>query len=78
VVRRVRLGDWTCPSGNNVEVFYRPFDDNLAVFEMAWDTPPPLSVVDEHYYITTILPAVDARVREYTEKVGGPTLVILA
>jgi hypothetical protein len=74
---RVRLGNWTCPSGNDVEVFYRMVGDQLASLEMEWDSPPPLTAADETYYLVTIRPAVLMRVREYTEATGR-TLVITA
>jgi hypothetical protein len=64
---RVRLGDWTCPSGNNV-VASIPFGS--AIVEMAWDTPPPLKPADEAYYLTVIQPAVARLVSEYTERTG--------
>ena len=73
--RRVRLGDWTCPSGNNVEVFYRPVGEQLASLEMEWDSPPPLDAGDEAYYLATIRPALLARAREYAETTGR-TLVL--
>ncbi len=67
---RVRLGDWTCPSGNNVEVFFRPVGDGLAVLDMEWDAPPPLTPADDSYYRRVVRPAVTARVAEYTERTG--------
>lgn len=67
---RVRLGDWTCPSGNNVEAYYRPVSDGLAMLELAWDDPPPLAPADETYYLTVIRPAVAQLAQEYTERTG--------
>ena len=72
---RVRIGDWTCPSGNNVVVFYRPVGDGFTVIDMEWDAPPPLEPDDEIYYVETIRLAVIARLREYTETTGR-TLVL--
>jgi hypothetical protein len=74
---RVRLGDWTCPSGNNVEAFYRPLGAGLATLEMEWDEPPPLLASDEVYYAGVIRPELLRRVREYTEQTGC-TVVISA
>jgi hypothetical protein len=72
---RVRLGDWTCPSGNNVEAFYRPLGAGLATLDMEWDDPPPLNTTDEAYYVAVIRPAVTRLVAEYTERTGR-TLVV--
>lgn len=72
---RTRLGDWTCPSGNNVEVFFRPLAGGTATLDMEWDEPPPLLPGDEVYYLGVIRPAVTRLVAEYTEKTGR-TLVI--
>jgi hypothetical protein len=75
-MKRVRLGDWTTPSGNNVVAVYCPASDGRpAAVQMQWDSPPPLSPGDEAYYLATIQPALLARVREYTERVGR-TLVL--
>lgn len=73
---RVRLGDWTCPSGNNVEAFYRTLGEGTATIEMAWDEPPPLAPGDEAYYLTVIQPAVARRAAEYTEQTGHILVVM--
>ena len=72
----MKLGDWTTRSGNNVIAYYVPG----AVFPeptlmLAWDRTPPLSPPDEHDYLTTIRPALLARVREYSETTGSTLLV---
>jgi hypothetical protein len=74
---RERIGDWTTPRGNNVEVFYRPIKEGLGVVDLEWDSPPPLGPNDSAYYQAVILPAVVARLREFTEAIG-PALVVNA
>lgn len=76
-MNRVRLDDWTCPSGNNVIGYYRAVSDDSAIIEMRWDAPPPLSAGDLAYYRSTIQPALFARIREYTERVGSTLVVTL-
>ena len=73
---RVRLGDWTCPSGNNVVAYYRPVGDGQALLDMEWDDAPPLLPDDQRYYLVVIQPALVRLVREYTERIGGATLVV--
>lgn len=78
-MKRVRLGDWTCPSGNNVVVYLRP-DPALAGlehFEMEWDAPPPLTAADLVHYLGVILPAVHRRRAELKEDHVGPDLVVV-
>ena len=77
--QRVRLGDWTCPSGNNVVVYLRRDValEGLEHFEMEWDTPPPLPAADLVHYLTVILPAVHSRRAEWKEERVGPALVVL-
>jgi hypothetical protein len=72
---RIRLGDWTCPSGNNVEAFYRPLGEGLATLDMEWDEPPPLLPGEEAYYLGVIRPAVARLVTEYTERMGSTVVV---
>ena len=75
-MKRVRLGDWTCPSGNNVVVYLRR-DPALERVEMEWDTPPPLPAADLVYYLAVILPAVHRRRAEWKEQPVGAALVVL-
>ncbi len=72
---RVRLGDWTCPSGNNVEAFYRSLGEGLAALDVEWDESPPLLAGDEAYYLGVIQPAIVRLAAEYTERTGR-TLVV--
>lgn len=72
---RHRLGDWTCPSGNNVVAYHRPIGDGLAALDLEWDFPPQLGDTDFEYYVALIRPALVARARDYTETVGA-TLVL--
>ena len=74
---RVRLGDWTCPSGNNVEVFLRPHATGGGHVEFEWDSPPPLTDADAAHYAAVIRPTVLARVREYTERTGSALVIEL-
>jgi hypothetical protein len=75
VTQRVRLGDWTCPSGNGVEVYYRLIGDGFAALELEWDEPPPLQAADEVFYLGVIRPAVMRLVAEYTEQTGRAVVV---
>ena len=75
---RTCLGTWTCPTtGNNVVAYYRTVGDQQAMIDMEWDEPPPLQPGDHVYYLTVIRPALMARVREYTERVGAAVVVDL-
>lgn len=78
-MKRVRLGDWTCPSGNNVVVYLRrdPALAGLEHFDMEWDAPPPLPAADLVHYLTVILPAVHRRRAEMKEEPIVPALVVL-
>ena len=72
---RVRLGDWTCPSGNNVEAFYITLDAKQGALELEWDTPPPLLPADEVFYLGVIRPAIMQLVTHYTERTGRAVVV---
>ncbi len=69
-----RIGSWTCPSGNSVDVDIMPVSEGVATLAFAWDDPPPLSPDDARYYRSTIMPAVIRRVAEFTETPLGRTL----
>ena len=73
---RVRLGDWTCPSGNNVVVYAEIHATDEAVLRMQWDTPPPLRPADEIYYRAVIRPAALALAAEYMERPMRRTLLL--
>jgi hypothetical protein len=75
--RRIKLGSWTCPSGNSVDVFAEK-RGGIEHWSFAWDSPPPLSPADDHHYQTVILPAVHVRYAEYQEKPVGRALVVRA
>lgn len=60
--KRIRLGTWTTPSGNNCVGYYRG-----GALSIEWDTPPPLLADDEIYYRAVIRPAVIRAVAEYLE-----------
>jgi hypothetical protein len=74
---RVRLGSWTCPSGNSVDVFVgEPLADRVARLRFEWETPPPLPPADEIFYRGVILPEVQARFAEFQERPVGRGLVV--
>jgi hypothetical protein len=75
--RRVRLGSWTCPSGNSVAAFYCSSKNAPARLELRWDEPPPLCPDDEHYYLKVVRPGVLELVREYTERIGAVAVIEL-
>jgi hypothetical protein len=75
VAGRVRLGDWTCPSGNNVVAYHRAIGNGLAVLDLEWDCPPPLRDEDFGYYIAVIRPAIVRRAQEYSESVGAALVI---
>ena len=64
-----------CPSGNNVEVFFRSIGDGFGALELEWDDPPPLQAADEAYYVSVIRPAVVRLVAEYTERTGSTVVL---
>jgi hypothetical protein len=70
-----RLGSWTCPSGNSVDVDLVPVSGLMSTLEFRWDQAPPLRPVDEVYYRAVILPDVTRRVAEYKELVGNVLVV---
>jgi hypothetical protein len=74
-VRRHRLGDWTCPSGNNCIAYYVGGQPPTVL--VAWDSPPPFSREDQAYYDAVIQPALVARITEYTEQLGRGLVVKL-
>jgi len=71
----VRLGDWTCPSGNNVEAVYRLLGPGIATVSMGWDFPPPLSAEDEEHYCAVIRPSLMAAIAKLADE-HGTALVI--
>jgi hypothetical protein len=75
--RRTPLGDWTCPSGNNVVAYYRELRPGQAVRDLEWDAPPPLSPADELYYLAVIRPAIVRRAQEYLERPGRAMVATL-
>ena len=68
----VRLGTWTCPSGNGCDVFL-----DGAVVRFEWDQEPPLTAADERDYRARILPAVVRLVQEFLEKPGTALVIQL-
>lgn len=69
---RIRLGDWICPSGNSVDVYYRC---GLGRIELEWDPPPPLRPEDEVFYLAVVQPAIIRLVQEYTERPGRALVI---
>jgi hypothetical protein len=76
VSARVRLGTWTCPSGNSVDVFLGPPSEQPRGIHLEWDSPPPLSPADEIYYVGVIRPAIVQLIREYLELPAGRTALV--
>lgn len=74
--RRVRLGDWTAPSGNNCEAFYVALDEGQGALELRWDSPPPLLPGDEAYYREVVQPAVARLAAEYIGRTGNVLIVM--
>lgn len=73
---RVRLGAWTCRSGNSVDVYLgADRGDGPRPLELEWDSPPPLTAADQLDYGLKILPAVIRRAQEYLET-PGPAVVV--
>jgi hypothetical protein len=69
---RVRLGDWTCPSGNNVVAYIEPGAGRL---DCQWDSPPPLSPDDQAHYDTVVGPAIMECARQHLG-LAGPALTV--
>jgi len=75
--RRHKLGSWTFPSGNHVDVYLEPdAGDGVRQATCEWDSPPPLSVEDEGHYLAVVLPAVAKRTQEYLERPCRRALVL--
>jgi len=77
-VKRARLGTWTTPSGNSVDVFIGPAARSRHLhrhLHFEWDRFP-LTPSDEIYYVTAILPTVTKLAREYLEIVGPAVVVV--
>ena len=74
-MKRHRLGTWSMPSGNSVDVDVIG-EGSLRQIAFFWDRLP-LTIGDEVFYETVILPAVIRRSSEYLELVG-PALVVVA
>jgi hypothetical protein len=72
-----RIGSWTCPSGNSVDVDLVPITESVARLDFAWDDPPPLLPDDARYYRAVVLPAVTRLVGEYTETIGRTLTVTM-
>ena len=70
VAGRVKLGSWTCPSGNSLDVYLEPdVGDGLRHATLEWDSPPPLDDADLIHYLGVVLPALSQRAQEY---LGAP------
>ena len=75
-MRPTKLGTWTCPSGNSVDICLVG-DGVLRQIQCAWDRRP-LSVEDELFYTIEILPALTRRAQEYLERPGRALVVRVA
>jgi hypothetical protein len=76
-MRRAFLGSWMCPTGQNVTAYFRVLGVGPSMIDLEWDVPPPLHDADAAYYRETIRPALIARLREYTERIGAALVVEL-
>jgi len=74
---RIRIGSWTCPSGNSVDVDLVPISEGIARLDFAWDDPPPLLPDDARFYRVVIMPTVTRLVGEYTETAGRTITVTM-
>lgn len=77
---RHRLGDWTCPSGNTVEVFITGDAADVSGpshlwFE--WDEAPPLKPEDEAFYVSVVRPEVIRLAQQYLKRPGRVAVVVL-
>jgi hypothetical protein len=66
----VRLGSWSLPSGDACDVDLCEVSEGIAELRFYWDSGPPFVPGDEAYYKLRIIPAVNQRIREYTERLG--------
>jgi hypothetical protein len=53
---RRKIGSFTCPSGNSVDVSQELDEAGNTHTWLEWDSPPPLSADDYAYYQTQIRP----------------------
>ncbi len=65
-----RLGSWTLPSGDSCDVDLVVVGDGIAELRFWWDSGPPFVPGDEAYYKLRVIPEVNQRIREYTERLG--------
>ncbi len=71
----IKVGSWTCPSGNSVDVFLEQDDTGRCHAWYIWDEPPPLLPQDQRYYIAVIQPEVTRLARELCG-FTGPILAV--
>jgi len=62
-VRKIKLGDWVCPSGNSCAVTFEQETSQVGHLWFAWDVPPPLTQQDTAHYRAVIIPAVLAKIQ---------------
>jgi len=60
-VRKIKLGDWVCPSGNSCAVTFEQDASHVGHLWFAWEVPPPLTRHDYAHYRAVIIPAVLAK-----------------
>jgi hypothetical protein len=74
---RVRIGAWTCRSGNRVNVFVESGGYDLRQVMLEWDALPTLSDSDYADYVTGILPALARHLQECLDCSGRSLVVTL-
>jgi len=62
------IGQWTCPSGNQVEVLFTPNTLKGGEATFMWDEGPPLRPDDQAYYLQVIRPQALSRVLALTSQ----------
>ena len=54
----VPLGDWLFPSGNQCSAHFQLDETGVGHIWFAWESPPPLSVEDNRFYMGVVMPKV--------------------
>ena len=62
------IGQWTCPSGNQVDAVFKPDNHKGGHVDLIWDEVPPLTPEDEAYYYQVIRLEVVMSVLALTQK----------
>ncbi len=65
---RIKIGSWTCPSGNSCDVTFERDSRGMGHCVLAWDSPPPLSPEDHAYYLNVVVPEIARRAELFGRK----------